>query len=985
MNNLKTLCSLAILMPFIGLGQPFEKPDKELRRVLSNVQPDPLDVEFLFDMTMHIAEDKFFVPLSTDLSNTNNFFYMYEEMYYSAYDTLSMETPDNLVERALSYPTDEVPVLIFNYDYITFKDDALNTPGYVQLDMVNDVLLTHSSPVASPFDLHEVFAASTAIDNQYFKTCTFVIDPGFIKYDTRNQIKSTYDLYIDFGDGLGYVKFDQSLTTHYKVSYPVSGDYALDVILIPPDASTPVNSSLFKRTVQTSDELLPPDATIDIGGLNTGVYWACSGSAPDTADTKFVIYLEGIDLLDFIPAYNRDVNRIYNEMIVGERMVELRNFGYSFVVVDWGNSRKDMKNNAQSVVELIDFLKCTYPNEHEYILIGESMGGVIARYALTLMEHADYTVNNTADTDWSLPWVPCHPELYHKTRLYISLDAPHQGANIPLAYQEMYKEATSLLFGGRFYSPVIRKVLENYFDIALGSDAAEQLLIYHADHYSQVGLIGINREYTQAPLRTQFMSDLANLGNYPQYCKKMALSDGSIYSGKQTRPYDHLERIANDNFFVFDGEVQVRILNLLKVPIYGAKLDLLSNPSGTGKVFGAQIGTWGIKINLFWFGLAINVGLNSFYGKDINAVNVNPWCTEAGGMIDLFEAPANTTFNNSNSWPGNDFPLFSFSSTNNGNGTYNFDTQVGIPWVLGAGISTAISSDGLGFDFIPVRSALDWGNLTDLPLSPDIQNEPWPGRMSNTPFDVIGGRHSLMQWPTGGSRVNNVSHISVDNPQLGAYANCPNGNSNIINREIGDELLFLNNRTLPYTARFQAESSIVVNGMSPNYSNPTFGGGVRGFYSKMNPFLILNNNLVDNHVPIATFISEDTLIYNAPLAPVAQRVWQKQTVWICCLVFKKPNETPDEVSDLNPYPEWDMFPNPLNKGPLNLILHSNLDEQYKLSIWDTQGKVLSEQVINTKKGEEQQWQIQLNLPAGLYLIELSDGNSFQQLKKIIVR
>jgi hypothetical protein len=54
--------------------------------------------------------------------------------------------------------------------------------------------------------------------------------------------------------------------------------------------------------------------------------------------------------MDFLPGVNRDIKTIYNDMIKDEDLVELRNFGYSFVVVDWKNSRKDMTYNAMHIV-----------------------------------------------------------------------------------------------------------------------------------------------------------------------------------------------------------------------------------------------------------------------------------------------------------------------------------------------------------------------------------------------------------------------------------------------------------------------------------------------------------------------------------------------------------------------------------------------------------------------------------------------------------
>ncbi|WP_299126757.1 T9SS type A sorting domain-containing protein [uncultured Winogradskyella sp.] len=67
----------------------------------------------------------------------------------------------------------------------------------------------------------------------------------------------------------------------------------------------------------------------------------------------------------------------------------------------------------EDIIEWVNDTK-TDPNIQNVVL-GQSMGGVIARYALADMED--------------------NPSLDHDTSLYISHDAPHQGANIPLGIQ----------------------------------------------------------------------------------------------------------------------------------------------------------------------------------------------------------------------------------------------------------------------------------------------------------------------------------------------------------------------------------------------------------------------------------------------------------------------------------------------------------------------------------------------------------------------
>lgn len=45
-----------------------------------------------------------------------------------------------------------------------------------------------------------------------------------------------------------------------------------------------------------------------------------------------------------------------------------------------------MRFNALYFVNMLEQLKCILGDNHQFVIMGESMGGVVARYALTYME-----------------------------------------------------------------------------------------------------------------------------------------------------------------------------------------------------------------------------------------------------------------------------------------------------------------------------------------------------------------------------------------------------------------------------------------------------------------------------------------------------------------------------------------------------------------------------------------------------------------------
>lgn len=72
----------------------------------------------------------------------------------------------------------------------------------------------------------------------------------------------------------------------------------------------------------------------------------------------------------------------------------------------------------------------------------------------------------------------------HNTRLFISLDGPHQGANVPLSLQLAYRHAMNIF--GKYIGSGL-KLVSQAFNLFLDGQAAQQLLIYHLDTQSGTG------------------------------------------------------------------------------------------------------------------------------------------------------------------------------------------------------------------------------------------------------------------------------------------------------------------------------------------------------------------------------------------------------------------------------------------------------------------------------------------------------------------
>ncbi len=166
-----------------------------------------------------------------------------------------------------------------------------------------------------------------------------------------------------------------------------------------------------------------------------------------------------------------------------------------------------MERNAMLLVELINTLNADKVGEEELVIIGPSMGGLISRFALNFME------NESID---------------HETRLWISFDAPHLGANVPLGFQHQFNYLANGL-GDDLNVELLQPVVEGL----MKSPAARQLL---TDHFETHLVAGNDVEFDPTkllpeahPFRVIFDSSIKSLtsSGFPENTRNVSIINGS--------------------------------------------------------------------------------------------------------------------------------------------------------------------------------------------------------------------------------------------------------------------------------------------------------------------------------------------------------------------------------------------------------------------------------------------------------------------------
>ncbi len=223
---------------------------------------------------------------------------------------------------------------------------------------------------------------------------------------------------------------------------------------------------------------------------------------------KPIIILDGFD-----PGDSRNIDGLYNSLSFGgENLADiLRDEGFDIVILNAPQYTTDGKDidggadyiqrNAMVLVELINFINTDKIGEEQLVILGPSMGGLIARYGLTYME------SNALDAD---------------TRLYISFDAPHRGANVPISLQYLINYLAQ-----QTGDPDAQAVLDQLLD----SPAAKEMLY---DHLYAHLLTDSTFEQDPTKLlpdgapnfRDAFQAELDALG-FPQQTRNVAMVNGS--------------------------------------------------------------------------------------------------------------------------------------------------------------------------------------------------------------------------------------------------------------------------------------------------------------------------------------------------------------------------------------------------------------------------------------------------------------------------
>ena len=797
MKNFKILVLGALLSLSLGLqAGAIQEANQQLRSIFSGLHsPDP-SVRIFYDMAAHRVDSSFYSIMCMDTTSCDTWYFLYDEVYNAAYDTTTFMTPKDVLDFANSKWVDTLCLGMIDLQYAYLLPGVLNNGDYFQFDINNNKLydLAEYTFEKGPYGRGEVFMTAPLYRTSETLSPIFELSPTTIFWDERTRIEDIEFLRcrIDLGDGAGWHYVNPLHLNHLSAHYPSKGVYYIttefvdnyDVVVKHSISSILIYDTKVYNDVEYEECDNAPK------GLRV---FEIKPKCTYNIDEKYIFVLSGYNPMSFVNHGIRTFDQLYDKYIVEGNHEILREYGYTIVLVDWEDHNDFIQANAMRFVELLEQYKCKQEGDEEFVVIGQSMGCLIGRYALTWMESDKY-----------VPRTDCKREKRHNTRLFISNDGPHQGVNIPLSLQWLYGNVfadQSFMSAASDIVNVLTKGDINFSTTLLKGNSVKQMLYYH---YSTEQ----SDEYFAHELHEEFLKDIESLGNYPKYCKLVAQSNGSLEGHPQQQYFSPdkwtpgLFRNPNDDMINAEIYSGFRILGM-KFGIT-ANAILKTNPYGSGPLGEVGIGVVHPQIKLYWFGVKITNTEDKITFAD-SVKNAIPYCIVPGGN-EYLNMPERNLINFN-------IPLLGGFNLEINDGCINELGYIGIPWLLNVSEQFNFCTNGLGFCFVPTVSAFDFKYNGFNEMFTDYVHLNKANLFSRTPFDVVIGQYANDTTKRYNENHENIinkfvrENLTITNIQYQSFYDT----ARVVNRIIGDEDLWLNNMTKPWSASYSAERNIYVN------------------------------------------------------------------------------------------------------------------------------------------------------------------------------
>lgn len=454
----------------------------------------------------------------TECSTSERWMTLYRELFYASLRSTTLQPPTDVFDSIISKTIlQKVSIGIINRKCDSIKSYAF-TNDLLRFD--NNKIYDGDNTSESPYLNLRCFSGAVLTDTVYSNNVQFLFSDQFNFIEPNENIEY---LRVDFGDGNGLITINEN--EERNVSY---ANYGLKNIIIEVHTNIGTYKSNTKLMVLSNPVGLrsaPTDADtssiLPIQGPHPNekykgtykIWYGENNVGPNIY--KPLILVEGLD-----PQNENDFDKIWGFANKNQFLDTIRSLGYDIIILNFNDANIKIQSNAMVLEELIQHINETKASNEEIVILGASLGGLITRYALAHMESHN---------------------IEHHTRLFASLDTPHEGAYYSISAQFLLSQLIKSCNSNWIIKSILYSKLKSIFNI-LTCDAAKQMLVYH--YQACVGLFQTN-DYSMRPhqLHKDLFGDMFsnNIGEFktltttgfPQKCKNISLSCGSGESNFQ--------------------------------------------------------------------------------------------------------------------------------------------------------------------------------------------------------------------------------------------------------------------------------------------------------------------------------------------------------------------------------------------------------------------------------------------------------------------
>ncbi|POY34662.1 hypothetical protein C3K47_19125 [Solitalea longa] len=368
-----------------------------------------------------------------------------------------------------------IPILIGQYNTVKSNAFSSNLLNYTSnTKQIHDV----AGRGQSPYQLNNLFAACPNKKQTIRGSETFICKSNLI---WNNTGKNVSQIQIDFADGQGFQLI--AINTPITVSYSSTGTkrWAIKVTLNDNSVLQCYSEFYVVKAAELGARFAGNQTVIPtwgnvyaVSGVHSGATIYVNYSNKNWSGTlrKPLIVVEGYDVSFRAP--NLQDNYSFVDFIDGISLANTGPYdfngqlddvaGYDLVFIDFNDGADDLKRNAAVVQEVINRVNTNKVLDNrnnnikqQNVVMGLSMGGLVARYVLASMTKSS---------------------LVHETRLLITHDSPHRGANVPLGLQYLIR----MMGGFQLFGKNVYDIFPEYDQAIklLDAPATQQLLLYRS-------------------------------------------------------------------------------------------------------------------------------------------------------------------------------------------------------------------------------------------------------------------------------------------------------------------------------------------------------------------------------------------------------------------------------------------------------------------------------------------------------------------------